>query len=194
MRTPERVRIQDTTGTGVTLTATVRDNADFVVDVTQHAVESGANIIDHARPKLATLQLEGLVSDLNDGDGAAQTALLFFMGLWTSPRVVEISSPRIAYDAMLMTKLAVPRRKEDGRAARFILDFTEYKVVNVRRTVVQVVLAKPAKKGPQQGKIVLPAPNLGGGLKHLSDAGGGGITGILTGIGRGIGSMVGGPK
>lgn len=194
MRTPERVRIQDTDGNGVTLTATVREQPDLVVDITQHAIESGANIIDHARPKLATLALEGIVSDLNDGEGAAQAAVLFFLGLQQSPRAVEISTPRIVYDSMLMAKCGLPRRKEDGRAARFVLDFTELKVVNVRRTVVQVTLAKPAKKGPQQGKVVLPEPNLGGGLKRLSDAGGGGVTGILTGIGRGIGSMVGGPK
>lgn len=195
MRPPERVVVRDVQArVEVSLTATVKDSSRYTVDATQHAVEVGANIIDHARPKLITLALEGVVSDLTDGAGKAQEAVGFFVSLQQSPRVVEITTPRVVYEQMLMTSLEMPRKASDGGAARFVVEFLEYKVVSTRREVVKVTLAKPAKKGLQQNKIVLPTANEGGTLKRLQDKGGGGFTGVFTGTVRVIGSLFGGAK
>lgn len=174
-RPPERVTITDTNGDGVSFAATVKDQPSLLVDVTEHAVEQGANVVDHARRKLITLSLEGIVSDLNDGQGTAQAALAFFIGLHDNPRVVEIVTPRSIFGSMIMTSCDLPRRKEDGRAARFALSFKEYRVVSLRRQVVKVHLSAPDQKGPQQGKVVIPPPNTGGTLKNLKDQGNGSI-------------------
>ena len=168
-KAPQRVTIRDANGDGVTLTATVKDVPTYEVDITQHAVESGANVLDHARPKLIKLAMEGVVSDLSDGEGAAEDAMYFFIGLRDSPRPVEIIGPYIGYSSMLMAKLEMPRKKEDGGARRFVLEFLEYKVANIKRTTVEVRLDKRAKKGTQPKSVRMPEPNRGGFLKQASD-------------------------
>jgi Dit-like tail protein len=45
------------------LDVSVREGHDIMADVTEHPVESGANIADHIRPQPATITIEGMVTN-----------------------------------------------------------------------------------------------------------------------------------
>jgi hypothetical protein len=149
----QRVTVYDTQGNGVEFTATVKESGRFAVDITEHPAETGAIFTDHARPKLPVLTLEAVVSDINGNvDNAASAALEFFLGLHSNPRPVEVVTPRLVYEVMAMQNLEVPRKKEDGRAQRFSVEFKKYETVSTLKRVVQIKLARPEKKGRQEKK------------------------------------------
>ena len=157
--TYQRVEIHDSTGGLVIFTATVKEVGKFQVAVAEHPVERGANVLDHARPQLAQLTLEGIVSDVGLGDAdTAQAALTYLLGLYKSPRVVEIVTGRVLYEAMLMTSLEVPKKREDGKAQRFVCEFKEYRTARTKLTRVSVKLGKKQKRGPQEPGLVFPEP------------------------------------
>lgn len=57
--TPNFVQIGD-----VVVSATTSESLKLTIDVTEHPVEKGSNISDHARPKLIVLDIEGIFSNL----------------------------------------------------------------------------------------------------------------------------------
>jgi hypothetical protein len=187
----ERVQIRDTSGEGVTLSATVKESHRYAMDNTQHAVEKGSPISDNSRRRLAVVSLEGLVSDLPGGGETvsgepSQDAVLFFIGLRNNPRVVELVTPRIVYDAVKLGNCEIPRKNSDGKAARFNIEFIEHEEVNLTKVVVQVKLGQKAKKGRQENKFSLPAPVQSAGVIIYDKLkGAGGVAGYLGGwLGR----------
>src|SRR5688572_16816190 len=127
-RQPQLVTVADQSGKAVVFTATLKESPKFVVDVSEHPVEEGSNVTDHARPKLITASFEVVISDAGNpanatSAAAAQSALEFFVDLYERPRVVSIASTRLFYESMLMTSFDPPRDKTTGQAIKFTVEF-----------------------------------------------------------------------
>lgn len=157
--TANRVRI---TGgaVDVTVTVTTKDEPTFAVEATEHAVEAGANIIDHARPKLIVLSLEGIVSVFDDQGALDETlstaAYTALAGLAESPQVVRIETPWRDYPEMLCVSFKPQRSKEIGKSLKFVAEFKQYRVVNAKKQPVEIRQAKKVPKGVKKAEDVKP--------------------------------------
>jgi hypothetical protein len=156
------------------LDASIKEEHIAEVEVTDHPVEQGAAVTDHARPKPEEVTIEGVVSNtpLNhfqtlraesrDGytwqtsaavnsvrgmPGAAESAYQQLRDLRDKPRLVTIVTALRTYDSMVMTSLKVPRDSQIGDVLRFEAKFKQVRVVT---NAVTVVATKVNKTKPQQ--------------------------------------------
>jgi hypothetical protein len=150
------------------------------VEVTEHPVEFGANIVDHARPKPEQVTLEGLISNtpitlgqarrivstagvavessvLEDAlagqPGYAEAAYATLRDLRENPRLVTIKTALRDYEDMVMTSLSVPRDAKTGEALRFTATFRHVRLVKNKSTTVTV--RKERRPKVEYGKQIL---------------------------------------
>lgn len=147
------------------LDAALSESPTFTSEVTEHAVEVGANIVDHIRPKPVELRVDGVVSDSPTTPvqvrragaalgttfdrpqytpGRAQAALAFLLTLRDVPRLVTVTTKRGAYENMALTSLVVPEDRATGDVLRFSASFRQVRTVTLRRVVIQT--ATPGTK------------------------------------------------
>jgi hypothetical protein len=143
---------------GYIIDASVVEEHSFDADVTEHPVESGANIADHVRSKPARVTIDGVVSDtpignvadlrIADDPGAlpsndAFTRLLLIRQL---REPVTIETDIRTYDNMVLQSLSVPRSKETGEALMFRATFVEVIIITNERTSVRVAVPRAKNK------------------------------------------------
>ena len=172
------------------LDASIKEEHSAEVDVTDHAVEQGSSITDHARPKPEEVTIEGVVSNtpLNrfqtlraesfDGvawqtsaavnavrgmPGAAESAYRALRDLRDTPKLVTIVTALRTYDNMLLTSLKVPRDAQTGDCLRFEAKFKQVRIVTNGVTVVatKVTKAVPKKTVGTTPTITPPQPIAG---------------------------------
>jgi len=158
------------------LDASVREEHLAEVEVTDHPVEQGAAVSDHARPKPEEITIEGVVSNtpLNhfqtlraesrDGytwqtsaavnsvrgmPGAAESAYQQLRDLRDKPRLITVVTALRTYDDMVMTSLKVPRDGQTGDVFKFEAKFKHVRVVTVGVTVVAVKTSVNKAKPPK---------------------------------------------
>lgn len=144
------------------------------VAVTDHPVEDGFNISDHARPEPDRLTIEGLVSntplsrtqekrivksmgislettstaDQKQGTaGYAEAAFAKLRELKENATLVKILTHIRVYDSMVLEDLNIPRDRSTGDALRFTASFKQVRVVKNKAT--QKVVSKEPKAQPK---------------------------------------------
>lgn len=137
------------------LDASISESHQAEVEVTEHPVESGAAIVDHARPKPDSVTIEGVVSntplDTTQTDDAL-TAYAKLLALKDSPKLITIVTELRTYEDMLLTSLSVPRDTRTGDALRFTAVFKRVKLVKNKSTTVTVTKEPKGKKKASAGK------------------------------------------
>lgn len=159
----------------LTLDASFSETHSADIEVTEHPVESGVNITDHARPKPDKLKIEGFFSNdaLPDssaplveqsaqlGDGSSISylsrsstqadrsgeAYAGLLAIRDAGKLITIVTALRTYENMLMTSLEVPRDPKSGQALRFSAQFTEVKLVTN-----ETAAFTPAAKAKELGK------------------------------------------
>lgn len=156
----------------ITLDASVNEGHSGEVEVTEHQVETGAAISDHARPKAETLSITGIVSNSPIGEvqsrrvaesggvdpatgeprnaqvGYAEEAYRALRAIKDEGRLVTIVTSLRTYDNMIMTALSVPRDRGVGDALNFTASFKQIRLVTSKRTTV--VVAHEPKANPKK--------------------------------------------
>lgn len=163
------------------LDASVTESHTGEVEVTEHPVEQGANIADHARPKPDSVTIEGIVSNtplshaqatrITESQGVtfettsladaiagqagnAESALATLRDLKDNPRLVTIVTALHTYDSMILISLSVPRDARSGDALRFTATFRQVRLVSNKTTTQTVAKEPKAKKKVSTGKQV----------------------------------------
>lgn len=167
----------------------VKEEHTAEVEVTDHAVERGSAITDHARPKPEELTLEGIVSNTplssfqvtravtQDGvtlqttaqsnnargmPGAAELAYTQLRSLRDTAKLVTIVTQLRTYDNMAMTSLKVPREDKIGDVLKFEAKFKQVRIVTNAVTVVATKVNKtkpPQNVGPSAPVQPAAPPN-----------------------------------
>lgn len=183
------------------------------VEVTEHPVETGANISDHARPKPETLVIEGLVSNtplpapgdptqnvsLKDSRGQvigqattsskqdlsrAGEAYRDLLDLKNSSELLTVVTALRTYTNMKITNLTVPRDARTGQALRFSCTLKEVRLASSRTVTVTLPSQKKAK-GPVVPKTTPEATDRASTLHKLKEKAGG-LAGLMKASDTGI--------
>jgi hypothetical protein len=163
----------------IELDATISESHNGEVEVTEHPVEEGFNVTDHARAKPDVLTLTGIISNtpLNrtqalrkvadqsgfvfetsagtaqkvGAPGYAEEAFAKLQALRTSGKVLTVQTRYRSYTDMLLTSLVVPRDASTGDALKFTAVFKHVRIVRNRET--RAVAKEPkAKSKVAKGK------------------------------------------
>ena len=156
----------------IELDASISETHSSTVDVTEHPVESGFNVSDHARPAPESIQIEAFVSNTpfsidspHAGDYTSPVGITYG---WQSLSRGEPDRADIAYSAlrdlkdlgaiitvvtalrtyedMIITSLTVPRDADTGNGLRFSISLKQVRVVDAQTAVVPKGEDKVKKK------------------------------------------------
>ena len=151
----------ETTVGDVLLDAVTSESHSFDVDVTEHPVETGSAISDHARPRPNRLTLDAVISntpltaaaqsnsDSTQGDdsvGRAQAAMRRFEEMRDTSELLMVVTPARIYANMVIESMTVPRDPSTGDALRFSLSFKQVRVVANKAVVVEPQVTRAKKK------------------------------------------------
>jgi hypothetical protein len=163
----------------VELDAVLSETHASEVEVTEHPVERGANVSDHARVKPEQVTLEGLVSNTPVNRGAtrrvltangvdfasnaetdapagaagfAEAAYGKLREIKDARQLVTVATELRTYKNMVMTSLSVPRNARVGDALQFTAVFKEVRLAEVLHREVSVA-APAAKKAVDKSKL-----------------------------------------
>lgn len=173
----------------IELDASLSEVHSASVEVTDHPVESGASISDHARALPEQLTIEGLVTN-NPLWGPTQPATEAFqkgrpvrasapsrsgaiyrklLALKDAGTAIDVKTGLREYTDMVITSLNVPRDASTGDALRFSITLKQIKTATLQ--VIQTEDKAMAKKdlGPKQPKTT-PASTEGNSLLYNADA------------------------
>lgn len=104
---------------------------------TQHPVQTGAAITDHAYLAPKEISLEVGMTDVISGTGASARAYQQFLTVMAERDLVTVVTRLGAYQDMLLTSIAVPDDYTTMNALRCTLTFTEIRVATVATVTVQ---------------------------------------------------------
>lgn len=157
----------------IVLDVTISESHDGETEVTDHPVETGFDVNDHARPKPDMLTLEGVVSvtplnrkrrlaveesgiidftstklaePLGDDPGYVQQAYQTLRQLRETGKIITVFTGLRIYDDMIMTRLSIPRDGKTGDALRFSASFKQIKIVSSKVTTTTVARLPAAHK------------------------------------------------
>lgn len=149
------------------------------VEITEHPVETGTNIVDHARLKPSTLTIEGVISNdpmpeptavdvvqpggpsgfVSHSSSQAERAGQGYkdlLALKDETRLVTVVTSLVTYSNMMLRSLSVPRDPRTGQALRFSATFVEVRLVSTKTVNIK------AEGKKDKGKKATPtaAPEL----------------------------------
>jgi hypothetical protein len=156
----------------------VTETHSATATVTEHPVESGANITDYILPEPLQLLITGIVSDTPLGSKQIQRAIDiggtsvqvtqqetptsatgFGRAAWakldairTAAKPVKVVTRDKTYDSMALVSLSVPKESKTGGALYFTAQFKQVRIVYNRTTRVVVAKAPKAHKKQDTGK------------------------------------------
>lgn len=171
----------------IELDCSISESHTSEVEVTEHPVEVGSAVSDHARRKPLGLTIEGMITDTpvdddlrieNKAEGfqrgkvhRAKDAYQDLCALRDAGEAVTIVTALHTYKNMVLTSLAIPRNSDTGEALRFTAQFKEIRTVEsgtveVTTTKPKTTTGKSRKKiGKKPSKPVDPRT----GLAKISD-------------------------
>lgn len=146
---------------GYPMDLAVSESHSFTSEVSEHPVESGANIADHIRPLPEDVDLECIVSDTPIGTIASdptrqragadsplpsEDAYAHLLAIRNARRPVTIETSLGVFTSMALVSLTVPRSVETSGGLFFSASFHRIVVAENRRVLVPVgsVVAKRA--------------------------------------------------
>jgi hypothetical protein len=139
-----KVKLSSPTLSALELDAVLSEQHDFESEVTEHPVESGANVSDHIRNKPATLKLECVVSNTpifqkevvermggfrKGSPGRAEDAFATLMRLREEQQPITVATRLKAYSNMAIASISIPRDAKTGDTMRFSLVLKEIRLV-----------------------------------------------------------------
>lgn len=126
------------------------------LDITEHPVEDGANISDHARLKPEVLSLEVIFSNTVIGGpaapGRAEDAWERLRLLQEQAKLITVVTSLRVYENMVLATLSTPRSAKEGNAVRCQATLRNIKLVKNKTTTVVVTREPLAKKKQSTGK------------------------------------------
>lgn len=160
------------------LDCTVTETHTATSTVTEHPVESGANITDHIRPEPVQLSITGIVSDTPIGAREVQRAIKiggvsvqikqqetptsptgFGRAAWSKLDAMRLAAKPVTvltrdkkYESMALVSLSVPKEAKTGGALYFTAQFKQVRIVFNRSTKVVVAKAPKSHKKQDTGK------------------------------------------
>jgi hypothetical protein len=162
----------------VVLDATIREDHTTSLEVTEHAVEDGSPVGDHARKKPIVLTLEGIITNTpatredNDrtleaqgfDDGTvnsiadkpfwAQTQYLHLLYLQDQRELLTVPTSLRTYDNMILENLSAPVDQNTGDALRFTATLRQVTIV---KTEFSSTPTKKKNLGSVTGRKLTPA-------------------------------------
>lgn len=159
------------------------------VEITEHPVEIGTNIVDHARPKPDVLTIEGVISNdalplpdavLNAHEehgqrfttrstGQPQRAGIAYddlRALKDAAKLITVVTSLVTYDNMMLRSLSAPRDPRTGQTLRFSATFVHVRVVSTKTVALA---ATPKKSGGKKAAPPATAAQKKTVLKDLAD-------------------------
>jgi hypothetical protein len=166
----------------------VSEAHDAEVEVTEHPVEQGADITDHARVKAVTLTIEGIVSNtpladslrLENGQpkefpwqapGRAQDIYLQLRDLKDARQLVTVATQRGTYTNMVITRLNVPVTPQTGEALRFTITFKQVRLVKTETAKIKVTETPQHVSLGKQAPTVTEEPRAKSAAASMEDIG-----------------------
>lgn len=179
----------------IELDAAISESHVGEVDVTEHPIEQGADIADHARPKPDTLNIEGLVSNtpinssqtqraaqsqglaseevIQGQPGMAESAYNKLLFLKANGKLITVVTGLRTYTNMVLKSLSVPVDAKTGDALKFTAQLKQVNIVQNKTVDLPVVLpaAKPvSSRGKQVAKPADQPEPYRSGLKAATNA------------------------
>lgn len=149
MARPKLARIDD-----VVLDVCVSSKPRREVEATDHPVERGANVSDHARLKPVVLEVAGYVTNAplseqgstTPGEDRAGAAMDRLVAILEATTPVTVVTERETLHDMLMVSVEFPRDKDVGDGLAFTASFKKIRFAEVRRQFIKV------RKEPREAK------------------------------------------
>jgi len=156
--------------------AAVSEEPQFDNEVTEHPVESGANVADHVNARPGVLVVEGIVSDtpigpladrraadasdgeLLDPTPPSDDAFARLVAISEARQPVTVETSRRTHQNMVLESLSERRDASSGEALRFRATFRQIRVVTNQRTTIRVAVPRASKKIDRGHKPSLSAP------------------------------------
>lgn len=140
----------------ITLDAVVSETHTHSLQVTEHPVESGADITDHARVKPDVVTLDIVLSDIpTKGDPKAGRAAELYEKLRllmdNAALVTVVTSLRV-YESMILESLSAPKTVKESGGVRCTASLRQIRVVQNKTSVVTVTREPITKKIISRGK------------------------------------------
>ena len=140
----------------VTFDAILKTEHSASVTLTQHPVQIGAQISDHAIVEPEEITLEVGVSDASRGDGYCVTFFQTMMGVLHQREPVTLGTRLMTYPDMVLVSISAPDDYTTMHALKLTMMFQRVRVVSVSGVTVQgsVTGSKTAvaAKGNLEGK------------------------------------------
>jgi hypothetical protein len=135
----------------IVIDATPQENHTHALTLTDHPVERGADVTDHARVKPDILSLDCCLSDGAE-PGRASAIYERLRLLQDNAVLLTVLTSLRQYENMVMESLSVPRTAKDAGGVRFSASFKQVRLVQNRTTVVTVTKEPITKKKVSTGK------------------------------------------
>jgi hypothetical protein len=167
--TAQTVWIGDGTNS-LELDVCVKETHKAQVEVTDHAVEQGIAVSDHARPKPREVTIEGMITNSPTTTGAlpgrADSARSFMFDLWKTPKICSLWFAGQSYtNNMMLTELTEEREAKTGDVFQFSATFKQLRQVQNLTTQVATKQPKAQKKAASGGATTTP---INGGPQHVA--------------------------
>lgn len=154
----------------ITFDCMVQEQHDDAVTVTEHPVETGSNVADHAQREMASLRLEGIISDhpivLNtpepftspippsvpggSPDARAYQAYQEFLRLQQTYALLSVTTELRDYENMMITGIALTRDKTKRHILDIALTLREFRKATLSTTAAPEPV-KAKHRGPNKG-------------------------------------------
>jgi len=152
--------------------AAIREEHNFEADVSEHPVETGADVTDHVRVRAPLVTVEGVVSDTPledeivnaraDGETPSTEARARLFDIWNAREPITIETTFALYTNMIMQSFVVTEDGDTGEACRFRATFKQIKLVTNKRTTVKVSVPRGKKKLNRGSQPAAPTAAAGG--------------------------------
>jgi hypothetical protein len=140
---------------GFAIDATIAKDLSLSSDVVRHAVEEGANLVDHIRNNPTLLVLDCVVSNTPLGQMAARRgtdalptdqAYARMLGIHTARAPITIEIGEGIFPMMVLEHLGRPVTNKTGDAIRFRAAFVQIRTVSTERVTIEVAVPRAARK------------------------------------------------
>lgn len=136
--------------------AAVREQHELKSTLTDHPVETGANVTDHSRPEARSVTLEIVQSNtpLDGADGSDRARALWrrFVDLWQNPKLLTLYTARDFYPSMAIESVSSTVDAKTSQALVCTVTFKEIRVVQNKFTRIVPTRDPRGQRKKDQGR------------------------------------------
>lgn len=149
----------------------LREEFEYASEVTDHPIESGADVTDNVRARPVGYTIEGVISNtpiepmatLRRAIGGSRTPVddvhRGFVQLWRLREPIDISGTTAGdFDDMVMVSYSRSDGPGDGDSLHFTAQFRHVDIVENQRTTINVATPRARKKVNRGSKLAAPTP------------------------------------